>query len=566
MPTLRSYQVEDVAAVIEAHKTHQCVLGRAPTGSGKAVSLAAIASHYMKLGKVLCLVDMSKLVKQLAKTFSWWTGENVVIEQGTSKAADQWFNDPRLIVGTVQTQYSGGKGKERYRKTPPTDLSALLLDETELFLAPRAMEVVKYYMEGNPALRVFGCSATPMRTDGVAMAELFDHLAFDRDIKWGVDEGWLVKPRQGFIRVSVDFSTLKVRKNEDGDKDYSDADIAKMVNNEQTLIELAKGIVFAAEDRRSIVACPDVASAQAVTHYLEAERRGCARVVYGEMQDEEKERTMAAHQAGEFQFLVSVMLLTKGYDDPGCVCVFNCRKTRSRRLYAQLMGRCTRPTEELAHRLGDMPTAEERIAAIAASEKASAVMFNMVGIEREVRDITVLDILGERHGEAAVSRAKEKLLQSEIDEFDAEAAINRAEEDIEAERLIAMEEAAKRRQRIEVQAKVEIDYDSDGGGSLPEQSHLPARHVQIFRQNRLHEDEISRLTPEVAKKLVQKIMYRHKAHLCTYRQAKLLQRMGYAKSELEPMTRDLASYEIERCKAAGWKRPPVEPGEMRLAI
>src|ERR1019366_546083 len=121
-------------------------------------------------------------------------------------------------VSTVQTQYSGKDGAERYRQFIPGEWAACILDECELFLAKKARSVVEWYRT-NTALRVVGVSATTMRTDGVAMANLFFAVAFDRDILWGIREGWLVPGIQAFVKVSIDFSTLKLTKGEDGERD-----------------------------------------------------------------------------------------------------------------------------------------------------------------------------------------------------------------------------------------------------------------------------------------------------------------------------------------------------------
>src|SRR5690606_25613529 len=129
------------------------------------------------------------------------------------------------------------------------------------------------------------------------------------DILWGIDNGWLVPVRQAFVRVSADFSTLKVRKGDDGECDYSADDIAEKITNDATLIELAKGILSVCGDKKSIVVCPNVKSAVALSDYLCGERPGCAQVVYGEMEDDEKEQIMSAHRRGDFQLLVSVNML-----------------------------------------------------------------------------------------------------------------------------------------------------------------------------------------------------------------------------------------------------------------
>src|SRR5262245_40844035 len=133
MPELRPYQYEDFHAVLAAHQTHQCVFGRATTGSGKAVLLAALAQHYAGNGRVLVLVDVGTLVDQLAETIEWYTGQKVGIEMAEASVVGTWFDPPKIVCGTVQTQYSGGEGHERYRRLRPEEFSCVLLDEAERF-------------------------------------------------------------------------------------------------------------------------------------------------------------------------------------------------------------------------------------------------------------------------------------------------------------------------------------------------------------------------------------------------------------------------------------------------
>ena len=83
MRTLRTYQSEDVDAVIAAaSEVSAAVIGRAATGLGKAVEMAALAAHYAQFGRVMILVDVKKLVRQLADTIKWFTGVQPGIEMG----------------------------------------------------------------------------------------------------------------------------------------------------------------------------------------------------------------------------------------------------------------------------------------------------------------------------------------------------------------------------------------------------------------------------------------------------------------------------------------------------
>jgi superfamily II DNA or RNA helicase len=466
--TPRDYQAQDLAQVLDLHKQHQSLIGWAATGLGKAVLLGMLAEHYAKSGRVMVLVDVAKLVYQLADTIERVTGEHPAIEMAEQRAEGSMLGaSDRIVVSTVQSQYSGEEGRERYRRFNPDEFSAILLDECELFLAPKARSVVEWY-RNNPAVRIFGCTATPFRTDGVAMANLFNAVAFERNILWGIDNGWLVRARQAFVHVSVDFSTLKVDKNSAGEADYSDADIAERIGNEQTLIELAKGILHVAGDRKSIVVCPTVATAQAVAHYLEMEKAGAARCIYGELGDTEKSEIFDSHKAGEFQFLTSVMMLSKGYDDASIRAVFNCRKTRSKRLYTQVLGRGVRPWAGI---VDGCNCPEERKLRIAGSPKPDALMVNMVGIGDDVRDMTVLDVLG-TPDDAINLRAKQ--IMADDEEIDPAEAIEQAAHEVELEReveairvdeaqrsLDEADEARMLRRSVRVDAEIGVEWSDD---------------------------------------------------------------------------------------------------------
>jgi superfamily II DNA or RNA helicase len=417
----------------------------------------------------------------------------------------------------------------------------------------KSRQVVDWYLDGNPELVLFGTTATPRRTDGVAMANLFDHVSADRDILWGISNGWLVPGRQAFVRVSIDFSSLSVKSDEDGEKDYSDAEIAAKINNEQTLIELAKGIVHVAGPRKSIVICPDVASAKAVAHYLDGERPRCSRCIYGAMSDQEKDAIFASYADNDFQFLVSVMMLTKGFDSPDTSAVFMCRKTKSKRLYEQCLGRGTRPLKGVVDDPA-LDTPEKRRAAIAASGKPDMLMVNMVGIEEWVRDMSLVDVLG-TPGTSDEVKQMAKKKQEEQPDLPLEEAMQQAKEEVEAEqdaeRMLAEAAAAETenddverdlRRRLQVNARVDVEYEDGLTSSRAAATefaggdYIPQNQLNILNKAKVPPEDIAKLTADDAKRLSREIVRRWKMNLCSYRQAKALRRFGYTKDQVENVT------------------------------
>src|SRR5690606_31482902 len=96
--------------------------------------------------------------------------------------------------------------------------------------------------------------------------------------------------------------------------------------------------------------------------------------------------------------------------------VFMLRKTRSRRLYEQALGRGTRPLVGIRDAISKAPDAESRRRIIAASGKPYMVMVDLVGVHDEAKDLGVIDILGGHLPTNLRERTKRKMTQEKSPE------------------------------------------------------------------------------------------------------------------------------------------------------
>ena len=493
---LRDYQAEDVQATLDAWDSgKRGVLNCWATGIGKSIYFAELSRRVTE-GRVMVVVDTTKLAQDLYRTIIKHHGKTPGMLTGDLKSG--WDNR-RVVVATIQSLYAGKAGNETYRLIDPTEFSAFLIDETESALADQFGATVQYFMDGNPALKIAGASATPYRSDGREMGELFDHAApkdprgghqigtLNRNLKWGVMEGWLVKPRQGFLTCSVDFSTLKIRKQADGERDWSDKDITNLLmnQNEQQMREMAEGIVKLAKDRCSIVVCPNnVEMAKMIAGHVcgAAGDNNAAQAIYGS-QGEHGRDLIEAHKRGEFQFAVSVRMLEKGYDNDRVVYAFMLRKTRSRRLYEQIMGRTTRPLVGIRQALQDAPDAEARRKIIEASDKPFSAMVDLVGVHPDAKDMGVIDIIGNYLPEAMRRRTMELMMRKDreapepgtFEDDDRGGTLDVGEMAREAKAQLAeekkREEERERKRRSLVQvgsSKIDVRWDGENGAMIRE--------------------------------------------------------------------------------------------------
>ena len=100
------------------------------------------------------------------------------------------------------------------------------------------------------------------------------------------------------------------------------------------------------------------------------------------------------YHEGRYQFLVNCALFTEGFDEPDTSCIVFARPTKSRALYAQMLGRGTRPHTSIAHQLGEESTPEARRALIAGCSKPNVLVLDFVGNAGRHKLVTSFDILG----------------------------------------------------------------------------------------------------------------------------------------------------------------------------
>ncbi len=548
----RDYQMEDIRAMQEAWKSVRTVLYRAATGLGKATVLGTIAVVHRPQERTLCLINTVKLAKQLRQTFArqlgWTPG---LIGGGIFDGTDR-----RVVIAVVQSMYSEtSSGVMRFERFDPTEFGTVLIDECESALADQYMKVIRHFLNGNPDLHLLGCTATPIRGDGVGMGVLFDKVVeeegpLNRGPLWAFQQGWLVPPRQAFIRCSVDFSTLKIRKGTDGEKDYNEDQLAEVLSADENLIEMAQGIIRTAGDDRCMVVCPNSTdTCDRVSDYLNAAKAGSAAPVHGRMPD--PEGVMAAHQRGEFQFLCGVNMLTTGYDDPKIKKVYILRPTKSQRLFQQIIGRAFRPHDSIARQLGELPDATARREMIANSEKPRAIIYCLVGVEPSARDMQIADLLRGRLSDEELDRVKQRMLDgvNEPAGDDGDSGTDVGEVVKEVRKTLRNEKEAAQRRRVEVQkAEMSITELDDGQdvGRSPKSKWTGA--YETLRRMGFKDNELQKLNPEQAGKESRRWIARahaKPAKLCSYGQWKILARRGWDSGRLEKMTSKEAGAAID---------------------
>lgn len=380
----------------------------AATGLGKTCLMGGIAGRWSN-GRVMMISHRYELNTQAIKEFERVCGEPVDLEQAQFFADRMSSKPTHIVVASVQTLNSRRKGRYRMERFRPTDFGLLMIDECHRAAADSYRRVINYFRQGNPDVKVLGVTATPDRLDGVGMGCVFDEVACDYNLLWSIENGWLVAPKQVFIKVNgLDLSQVRTV---GGDLD--EKQLAKLVEQEQSLHEMAKPIVdICGETDQAIVFTASVEQAKRLADKIIDYRRekygaseGLAVSVDGAWtpQDPRRRDVVARYKAGAFQYLVNCAVFTEGFDAPNTKVIAIGRPTKSRALYQQCLGRGTRPLPGVV----DGPqTIEGRLAAIAASAKPYCTVIDFVGQSGRHKLVCSTDILAGSQPEEVIDRAK----------------------------------------------------------------------------------------------------------------------------------------------------------------
>ena len=325
---LRGYQQEAIDDLRNAYRAGaKAPLLCLPTGGGKTIIFSAIAHSAAARGKqVLILVHRRELLHQASRKLS-----DIGLDHGLIAAGMPATEQP-VQVASVQTLV---------RRLPTLDWepSLVIIDEAHHASAGSWTTVLDKWPD---AFRL-GVTATPCRLSGAGLGTAFDQLVLGPSVADLTDWGFLSPARIYAPPVIADLSGLRRRAG-----DYA-ADQASTAMNRPTVTgdaiahyqRLAPGL-------RAIAFCCSIDHASHVAASFNAAGISAATLL-GNTPD--RDAVVAAFDAGSVQVLVTVDVVSEGFDIPAASCAILLRPTQSLGLYLQQVGRVLRPAPGKDHAL-----------------------------------------------------------------------------------------------------------------------------------------------------------------------------------------------------------------------
>ncbi|KAG6885580.1 hypothetical protein C0993_012582 [Termitomyces sp. T159_Od127] len=320
-----------------------------PTGAGKTTVFISLLSRLYPppasptARRSLIVVNSVELARQSAEQVAFlFPSWKVEIEQGYKHQAT---GDADVTVATYQTLLN----PQRLKKFDPRHLKAIIVDEAHHAAAPSYRRLLSHFdadiqsPDSSFELRVLphkipiiGFSATFNRHDGLALGSVFEQIVYHRDFLQMIKEEWLCGVRFTSVRAKLNLKSVTVNS---VTGDFTPTSLAQVVNSASINELVVKTWIDRAATRKStLVFCVNISHVVALTKTFR-EHGIDARYVYAKTPVMERQALIASFRAGQFPVLINCSILTEGADIPNIDCVVVARPTRSRNLFAQMIGR-----------------------------------------------------------------------------------------------------------------------------------------------------------------------------------------------------------------------------------
>lgn len=356
-----------------------------PVGTGKSVVIARFIQRVLTSyhgQKILQITHVQELIEQnFARLVGLWPQAPAGIYSAGLDRFD--LNCPITFCGIASVN---GKAS----LFGHVDL--IIIDEAHLLSPNESSMYQKFILDLikiNPKLRVIGFTATDFRIGQGLLTEGDDALFTDNcvdmstleNFNWFIHQGYLCRLIPRKVNFEYDLTSVRTTAGE-----WNNGDLQKALDNYTLTRRVLNEAISLSEGRKHwLVFASGVQHTEHVAEILN-ELGIKADFLHSKRKAKRKE-IIDAFKREEFTALVNNGMLTTGFDDPNIDLLLILRPTKSPGLWCQILGRGTRPSY---HPGMPLNTAEQRLAAIAASHKPDCLVLDFTPNSRTIGPINDL--------------------------------------------------------------------------------------------------------------------------------------------------------------------------------
>ena len=306
---------------LQQNNKHKALLISA-TGTGKTY-LSAFAVKKANPKRLLFLAHREQILKQACKTFAKIIPD---IQYGILSANHKDFHKPYLFA-TINMLNK----EENLTQFTPTHFDYIIIDETHRAGANSYLKILNYFQ---PQF-LLGMTATPERTDGFDIYQLFDHnIAYEIRLNQAMQEN-LLCPFHYFGITDITVDDQEINDNSIFNDLTTDARVTHIINQSQYY-------GFSGERLRGLIFCSHIEEAQILSQKFN--ERGFHTIALSG-KDSQETRTNAIHKLEQkerstgLDYIFTVDIMNEGIDIPAINQIIMLRPTKSAIIFVQQLGR-----------------------------------------------------------------------------------------------------------------------------------------------------------------------------------------------------------------------------------
>jgi superfamily II DNA or RNA helicase len=323
---LRSYQdraIDDLRSAYQSGANAPLLV--LPTGGGKTCIIAAISANAAARGRhVLILVHRRELIHQTSSKLAWVGLDHGIIAAGIPPS------DHAVQIASVQTL---ARRLSRLNWQP----TLIIIDEAHHATAGQWARILDHW----PDAYRLGVTATPCRLDGCGLRGTFDTMVLGPSVADLIFTGYLSPARIYAPPVVADLQGIRSRGG-----DYANDQAAAAMDRPTVTGDAISHYQRLAASQQAIAFCCNVKHAVSVCDAFKTAGIG-AELLLGNTPC--REQVVADFAAHRIRVLVTVDVVSEGFDVPAASCAILIRPTQSLGLYLQQVGRVLRPAPGKAH-------------------------------------------------------------------------------------------------------------------------------------------------------------------------------------------------------------------------
>lgn len=306
---------------LQQDNKHKALLISA-TGTGKTY-LSAFAVKKANPKRLLFLAHREQILKQACKTFAKIIPD---IQYGILSANHKDFHKPYLFA-TINMLSK----EENLIQFAPTHFDYIIIDETHRAGASSYLKILNYFQ---PQF-LLGMTATPERTDGFDIYQLFDHnIAYEIHLNQAMQEN-LLCPFHYFGITDITVDNQEINDNSSFNDLTTDARVTHIINQSQYY-------GFSGERLRGLIFCNQIEEAQILSQKFN--EQGFNTIALSG-KDSQETRTNAIHKLEQkerstgLDYIFTVDIMNEGIDIPAINQIIMLRPTKSAIIFVQQLGR-----------------------------------------------------------------------------------------------------------------------------------------------------------------------------------------------------------------------------------